>query len=169
MKKTLTIAPLSTPEALTLSAWKAVEEASTLFLQTREHPSARPVLEAGMPYVSMDDLYEASLDYDALNEAIADRLTSGSSAVYAVMGGGCFSQLPSIRSACEKKGFELVQLPGVPYYKAAFPDAERGQVYTANDLPDMLDTDAPLYISELDNPLLAGEVKLKLQRYYPDE
>ena len=169
MKKTLTIAPLSTPETLTLSAWKAVEEASTLFLQTREHPSARPVLEAGLPYVSMDDLYEASLDYDALNEAIADRLTSGGSAVYAVMGGGCFAQLPCIRSACEKKGFELVQLPGVAYYKAAFPDAERGQVYTANDLPDMLDTDAPLYISELDNPLLAGEVKLKLQRYYPDE
>ena len=169
MKKTLTIAPLSTPGTLTLTAWKAIEGASQLYLQTREHPSARPVLEAGLPFVSMDDLYEASLDYDALNEAVADRLTSGNSAVYAVMGGGCFAQLPSIRAACEQKGFELFLLPGVSYHQAAFPDAQKGQVCTANDMPENLDTDQPLYISELDNPLLAGEVKLKLQRYYPDD
>ena len=59
MKKTLTIAPLSTPQTLTISAWKAIEGASRLFLQTAEHPSARPVLEAGLSYVSMDDLYAA--------------------------------------------------------------------------------------------------------------
>ena len=53
--------------------------------------------------------------------------------------------------------------------QAAFPEAEKGQVYTANDLPQNIDTDVPLFISELDNPLLAGEVKLKLQRFYPDE
>ena len=169
MKKTITIAPLSTPQTMTASAWKAIEGASCLYLQTREHPSARPVLEAGLPFVSMDDLYEASLDYDQLNDAIVDRLTSGDSAVYAVMGGGCFSQLPVLRDACEKKGFDLVLLSGVPYYQAAFPEAEEGQIYTANDLPEILDTGAPLYISELDNPLLAGEIKLKLQRYYPDD
>ena len=169
MKKTLTIAPLSTPQTLTISAWKAIEGASRLFLQTAEHPSARPVLEAGLSYVSMDDLYADSADYDELNEAIADRLTSGDSAVYAVMGGGCYSQLASIQHACERKGFELVQLPGVAYYQAAFPEAQAGQAYTANDLPQTLDTDRPLYVSELDNPLSAGEVKLKLQRFYPDE
>ena len=30
-------------------------------------------------------------------------------------------------------------------------------------------TDDPLFIYELDNPLLAGDVKLKLQRFYPDD
>lgn len=169
MKKTLIIAPLSTPQTLTVAAWKAIQEASVLYVQTREHPSARPVLEAGLTFVSMDDLYEASMDYDELNAAIADRLTSGDSAVYAVMGGGCFAQLPAIGEACERNGFELVLLPGVPFHQAAFPEAEKGQVYTANDLPEMLDTDVPLYISELDNPLLAGEVKLQLQRFYPDD
>ena len=169
MKKTLTIAPLGTPETLSLSVWKAVEAASTLYLQTKEHPSARPVLEAGLAFVSMDDLYETALDYDALNEAVANRLTTGGSAVYAVMGGGCFSQLPHIQDACEKRGFDLVLLPGTAYYQAAFPEAQAGQVYTANGLPMVLDTDQPLYISELDNPILAGEVKLLLQRYYPDD
>ena len=169
MKKTLTIAPLGTPDTLTRSVWQAVASAPTLYLQTKEHPSARPVLEAGLPFVSMDDLYTAAMDYDELNMAIADRLTSGGSAVYAVMGGGCFSQLPCIWEACEKRGFELIELPGVPYYQAAFPEAQQGQVYAANGLPLTLDTDKPLYISELDNPLLAGEVKLKLQRFYPDD
>ncbi len=169
MKKTLTIAPLSTPETLTMSTWKTVETAPVLYLQTKEHPSARPVLEAGLPFVSMDDLYENASDYDALNAAIADRLTSGGSAVYAVMGGGCFSQLPCIKAACEKNGFELIQLPGVPYYQAAFPEAQEGQIYTANHLPGTINTDTDLYILELDNPILAGEIKLVLQRYYPDD
>ena len=145
MKKTLTIAPLSTPDTLTLSAWKTVETAPKLFLQTREHPSARPVLESELPFVSMDDLYTGASDYDELNTAIADRLTSDGSAVYAVMGGGCFAQLPFIQEACGKRGFELILLPGVPYFQAAFPEAEKGQVYTANDLPQNIDTDVPLY------------------------
>ncbi len=169
MKKTLTIAPLGTPETMTMAAWEAVMGAPILYLQTREHPSARPVLEAGLSFVSMDDLYLSALDYDALNEAIADRLTAGDSAVYAVMGGGCYTQLPHIRIACEERGFELVELPGVAYYQAAFPEAQGGTICTANDLPATPDTDAPLYISELDNPLLAGEVKLHLQRFYPDD
>ena len=169
MKKTLTIAPLSTPETMTLSAWRAVETAPTLYLQTREHPSARPVLDAGLAFVSMDDLYASAADYDALNDAIADRLTAGGSAVYAVMGGGCGSQLPRIWEACEQKGFELVLLSGVSYCQAAFPDAQEGRIHTANDLPSNIDTDEPLYVFELDNPLLAADVKLKLQRFYPDD
>jgi len=169
MKKTLTIAPLGTPDTLTMQVWNAVQTAPLLFLQTREHPSAKPVLEAGLPFVSMDDLYAAAEDYEALNRSIAKRLTSGGSAVYAVMGGGCFSQLPCIRAACEEQGFELKVLPGLPYYQAAFPEAGSGQIFTANDLPTHLDTARPVYISELDNPLLAGDVKLKLQRFYPDD
>ena len=66
-----------------------------------------------------------------MNRGIADRLTSGGSAVYAVMGGGCFSQLPCIRTACEERGFELVVLPGLPYYQAAFPDSQSVQIVAA--------------------------------------
>ncbi len=169
MKKKIIVAPLSTPQTLTLAAWQAIESAQTLYLQTREHPSARPVLEAELPYVSMDDLYAAAEDYDRLNDAIADRLTSGDDAVYAVMGGGSFSQLAAIERMCRERGFDLIVLPGVAYHQAAFPEGQTGQVCTANDLPEELDTAVPLYITELDNPLLAGEVKLKLQRFYPDE
>ena len=169
MKNTLTIVPLSTPQTLTLAAMETLRRAPVLYLQTAEHPSARPVLENNLPYVSMDDIYAAAEDYEQLNEAIAHRLTQGGSAVYAVMGGGCYSQLPAIEAACRTNGFELLVRPGVPYHQAAFPKAGEGQVYVANALPEQVDTDKPLYICELDNRLLAGEVKLFLQRFYPDE
>lgn len=168
--KNLIIAPLSTPETLTLTAWKAITEAKLLFLQTAEHPSAAPVLEAGLAYISMDDLYASSEDYDALNEAIAERLTGGEGdRVYAVPGSSCFSQLPYIEKACRERGFSLRMLPGVSYAAAAFPDKEPGREVNANALPARLDTSVPLYVTELDSRLIAGEVKNKLQELYPDD
>jgi tetrapyrrole methylase family protein/MazG family protein len=167
--KTITIAPLSTPQTLTRAAWDAVLCASKLYLQTAEHPSAGPVLDAGLPFVSMDDLYESSDDYDALNDAIADRLVSDGDCVYAVMGDGCFSQLSAIREAAKKHGFRVDVLPGVSYAKAAFPEMQDAQIYTARTLPKRVDPSVPLCVQELDNPIIAGEVKLALSEIYPDE
>ena len=167
--KTITIAPLSTPKTLTRAAWDAVLCAETLYLQTVEHPSAKPVREAGPAFVSMDDLYESAADFDALNEAIAERLVSGGDCVYAVMGDGCFAQLPAIETSAKKKGFRVEVLPGVSYAKAAFPSVQDGQIFTARTLPKRVNPDAPLLIQELDSPIIAGEVKLLLSEIYPDE
>ena len=71
---TITIAPMSTLKTMTRAAWDAVSHADTVFLQTTEHPSAKPILDAGLSFVSMDDLYESAPDFDALNDAIAARL-----------------------------------------------------------------------------------------------
>ena len=92
----LIIAPLSTPQTMTRAAWQAIQGADRLFLQTTRHPSAAPVLEAGLTFISMDDLYEQAEDFDVLNLSIAQRLTEGAGGVYAVMGGGCGAQLPAI-------------------------------------------------------------------------
>ena len=54
--KTITIAPMSTPQTVTRAAWDDVLCAKTLYLQTKEHPSAKPVLDEGLSFVSMDDL-----------------------------------------------------------------------------------------------------------------
>ena len=167
--KTITIAPLSTPKTLTRAAWDAVACAETLYLQTAEHPSARPVLEAGLSFVSMDDLYETSEDFDALNCAIAERLVSGGDCVYAVMGDGCFAQLPAIEKAAKKRGFRVDVLPGVSYAKAAFPKLQDAQYHTARTLPKRVDPAVPLCVQELDSPTIAGEVKLALSEIYPED
>ena len=167
--KTITIAPLSTPKTLTRAAWDAVLHAKTLYLQTKEHPSANPVLEANLSFTAMDDLYESAEDFDALNDAIAERLVSGEDCVYAVMGDGCFAQLPAIEKAAKRKGFRVDVLPGVSYAKAAFPAVQDAQVYTARTLPKRVDPNVPLLVQELDSPIIAGEVKLALSEIYPDE
>ena len=167
--KTITIAPLSTPKTLTRAAWDAVLCAKALYLQTMEHPSAKPVLEAGLALVSMDDLYENAEDFDALNDAIAARLVSDGDCVYAVMGDGCFAQLSAIEKAAKRKGFRVDVLPGVSYAKAAFPEVQDAQIFTARTLPKRVDPNVPLLVQELDNPIIAGEVKLALSDIYPDE
>ncbi len=167
--KTITIAPLSTPQTVTRAAWNALLCAKTLYLQTTEHPSAKPVLKEGLAFVSMDDLYENAEDFDALNESIANRLVSGDDCVYAVMGDGCFAQLPAIEAAAKKHGFRVDVLPGVSYAKAAFPAVQDAQIFTARTLPKRVDPSVPLCVQELDTPIIAGEVKLALSELYPDE
>lgn len=165
--KTLTVAPLSTPQTVTASVLKAISNADNLYLQTKLHPSAKTVLELDVPFVDMDDIYESAADFSELNRRIANRLTEGGSCVYAVMGDGCFSQMEDIERCCRERGFKLIVLAAVSYAKAAFPKQQSGVVQTANSLNERFDTESELYIQELDNRLLAGEVKLKLSHFYP--
>ena len=166
--KTIIIAPLSTPKTLTQAAWDAILRAETLYLQTTEHPGAQPVLDAGLSFVSMDDLYETAEDFEALNRAIADRLTAGGDCVYAVMGDGCFAQKDAIAKAAKKRGFRVETLAGVSYAKAAFPELQDAAICTARTLPQRIDRTVPLCIQELDHPIIAGEVKLRLADIYPE-
>ncbi len=164
--KEIIIAPLSTPETVTRAAWDAVLSARTLYLQTTLHPSAAPVLREGLAFVSMDDLYEQAENFDLLHAAIAARLVSGTSCVYAVMGGGCYLQLPAIRQAADKAGFSVRVLPGVSYAAAAFPDVQQAAVFTAGAL-GRPDPDRALLIEELDHRIVAGGCKLALLEHYP--
>ena len=166
--KTITIAPLSTPQTLTRAAWDAIEHAPKLYLQTTEHPCAKPVTDAGLPFVSMDDLYESAEDFESLNRAIADRLTSDGDCVYAVMGDGCFAQMEAIVHKAQRKGFRVETLAGVSYAKAAFPQLQDAAICTARTLPKRIDRTVPLCIQELDRPIIAGEVKLILTEIYPE-
>lgn len=173
----LTIAPLSTPGAISISAREAILCAKKLFIQTKSHPSAFWLDECGVQYESMDDLYEASYDFDELNEAIAERLFSADEdAVFAPVGRGAGSALmDAIRARAAKSGDTFTVLCASGYAEAAlcaamqpfsFADA---RVLCANALPCHLDPSVPLCIEEIDTPIRAGEVKLALSEYYPDE
>lgn len=166
--KTITIIPLSTPKTLTAASIEALNSAKRLYLATKLSPCSAPVLESGRSFCDMDDLYESAADFDALNEAVANRLCSGASCAYAVPGDGCFAQFEAIRRLADERGFELKVLPGVSFIKAAFPETQCGTSCTARELPRAWDRDKPLLIQELDSVFMAGEVKLKLSRVYPD-
>lgn len=166
--KQILIAPLSTPKTLSAQVMESVHSAKLLYLQTAKHPSAKPVLDAGLAFFSMDELYDAAKDFDALNDAIADRLTAGPSCVYAVMGDGCYAQLAAIRRAAAERGFAVKLLPAVSFSKAAFPMEQSALRLSARELPARLEPTLPLLIEEIDTPLTAGELKLRLMKTYPE-
>lgn len=175
--KTITIAPLATPKSIPLAVWEAVTHAPRLFLQTAEHPCAHPILAAGLPFESMDDLYESAEDFDALASAIAQRLLSAEGdAVYAVPGRGVgAAQLSAICKAAEGAGARLCLLPASGYAEAALASLPEPlsagdlRILPATALPCPLDPYVPLCIEEIDTRMRAGEVKLALLEYYPDE
>ena len=173
--KTLWIAPLSTPAATTAAVYEALASGKQLFVQTALHPAAKAVLPDGAPFTAMDDLYERAEDFDALNEAIADRLLAAlekadaDACVYAVTGNIRGTQLTAIRRKADEQGIRVEVLPGVPVCAAAFPARDAAISYPASALPAELDPSMPLCIEEIDTQLMAGEVKLLLSEYYPDE
>ena len=168
----LTIAPLSTPLSITAAAQQAIIAADRLFIQTEQHPSAYWLKDSGIEYGSMDDLYESCYDFDELNAAIAQRLLEDDTdTVYAPVGRGVGSALlEAIRTRADETG---AKLSASGYAEAALCAAGQptgsARILSANELPCRIDTSVPLCIEEVDTPIRAGEVKLALGEYYPDE
>lgn len=165
----ITIVPLRAPRALTLEGKTAVESAERLFLQTEKHPSAETIRTIKRPFTAMDDLFESSPDFDSLNERIARRLADAGDCVYVATGNIAGSQLPAIRTAAEAAGSALVVLPGISAAAAAFPDRGDVNVLSAHDLPESLDPDRDWAVEEIDSAIAAGEAKLFLTEFFPDD
>lgn len=164
---TIYLAPLSTPATLTQAAWSCIAGADRLFLLSALHPCAKPVLDAGLAFETMDDLYETATDFDALQAAIAGRLLGAGDCTLA-MTGAADALLPVLRAAAAGRA-HIAVLPGVPMGVAAFPECASARRIPANALPERLFSAEELLVEELDTRLLAGEVKLQLAEYYPDE
>ena len=176
-KPTITIAPLSIPGAISQAAWRCIQQAGALFLQTVQSPCAQPVLEAGLAFTPMDDLYASAQDFDQLNQAIAQRLcAAGDGAVYAVCGGGMGdAALQALAAAARAAGLSIRQLPGAGFGQCALcalPEAlplSGMTLCAAYGMPAALDPYHTLCIEDVDTSLTAGDVKLALGEYYPDE
>lgn len=176
---TLTVVPLSTPNSITALSQATLLNTDKLVLQTAQHPSAAWIVSSGIPYMSMDALYESSCDFDELNAAIADKLTAlalNFDVVYAVPGRGPGSALKrTLIQSARERGVALRFLPGSGYAEAAI--AASGDVVSSGDiriveasaLPCRIDPYVPLCVEEIDTVIRASEVKLALSEYYPDD
>lgn len=174
-KFTVTVAALGTPGMMTELAKTALLGADKLFVQTMQTPCARVIEELGLAHIAMDDLYESCEDFDELAQQVAQRLVEAGNCVYAVPGRGAGeAQLQAIRHAVQAAGGTLRQLPGIGYAQAAaaqgdFPHADAMMVCSAMALAKDLDPYVPLAVEEIDCLTRAGEVKLKLSEFWPDE
>lgn len=166
MRETI-IVPLCSPRALTEAGREAIERADKLFVQTARHPSAEAVRRVRADFTTMDELYDAAEDFDALNAAIARRVAGAGDCVYVATGDILLSQLPAIRAAVEAAGGIVRVLPGLGAGEIAFAGLPRGVSVPASAPPDTVHPELAYVVTEIDSAMRAGEVKLLLLEYYP--
>lgn len=171
------------------------DRAESRFVQTTRHPFIKRLGLAGR-FVSMDELYEACEDYDELNKCIAGRLVEAAEfmsnpgyietvpsdrakhVVYMTLGRINPDVLAAVHSMADAGKVNVEVLPFTGFAESAYAAALSNGLLSgqelmtelpANRLRAIADTEALHAITEIDSPLTAGEVKLILSEYYPDE
>lgn len=166
---TITVVLLPAPAGLTIAQEKMLNSAQKIFVQTMWHPVADLLKDMRIEAVSMDDLFEASEDFDALNRTIAVRLCGQGDCVYIATGSIQSSQLPAIQKAAQEHQFRVSVLPYLRAGEIAFAERERAVTISAHDLPEQIDPEWNYVVEEIDTRIAAGEVKLFLSEFFPDE
>ncbi len=157
-------------EYLTLGALEALQKAQTIVLRTQQHDAANWLKEQGIPFESLDMLHEEAEDFDALNQACAryvlDKAQQGSVA-YGVAAPHQDASVKALQ-ALEAKA---VVLPGVPLYSPLLQHVDISEGLTVCSASDLVVEGGrqSLCITEIDNPLLAGDIKMKLLPWYGED
>ena len=166
------------PELLNAKTVKALKENGRVFLRTSHSPVASWLKENKIPFSSLDDLYEVAEDFDHLSSAIAEHLWDQaclSPVVYAVPDLMVDSSVQELYLLRPDNG-NIVVVPGV-----GLSDVLQSSVrplLLSSDLrtlsaSDFLHVDynpnTSVLITELDNPILTGDVKIRLSDALDDE
>ena len=155
-----------------------IDPATTLIARTGEHPGAAD-LATMRPVVSCDDLYEEADDFDGVYDAIVDRVIASARTgpvVYAVPGSAIVGEraVPRLVAAANRERIPCAVIPGESFIDLACvavgvdPIADGLQILDARALPDPLPLHLPSLITQIDSPLVAGDVALVLGRVLPE-
>ena len=153
-------------DCLTLGALDAMYAAKTLVLRTGRSDAAKYLTEQGIAYATMDDLYDASEDFDELNAKITAHIAAlleKDDVVYAVADASTDETVLAL-----KESLPLTVLPGVSASSALLAAApQKGQIKCCSAYAlEATDAQHTLIVTELDSRELAGQVKLELLRWY---
>jgi len=155
-----------------------VDPSATVVVRTVEHPAASD-LAALRPVIACDDLYEAGTDFEAVYDAIVERVVSasrGASVVYAVPGSAIVGERAVARliATAQREGIPCDVIPGESFIDAACaavgidPIADGLQILDARAISDPLPLQIPALITQIDSTFVAGEVALALGRTLPE-
>ena len=143
---------------VTLGALRAMKEGNRLILRTEKCGAAALLRREGIPFGTLDDLYEEAEDFDELHRLSAQRILEE-----AEKGKVCFAVFDPARDGTVRLIRDKVDrvVPGVSAGAAA-ADAvlPMGEVrfFAASDL-DTVSSQGTLCLTEIDSRLLAGECK----------
>lgn len=179
MKPTITIVSLGPgdPNLMTLQAADTLRNAKQLILRTERHGAAAWLQEQGIAFTTLDEMYDQYEDFDELHAAMAKALwqkAAEAPVTYAVMDATSDGSVSALHAAKPEDG-QLTCLAGVSMadaYLSSLPTAHTAglRILPATEcLSAQLDPSAPLLITEINSPVLAGTVKLWLTDLYDDE
>ena len=180
MKQRIILVNISTgnPDFLSMQTIKTISESKTLVLRTAQSSIVPWLNQKKIPFLSLDDLYEQAEDFDRLSDSIAERLWSlacHSPVIYAVSD---IITDTSVRALFRTKPLQgtIRTVPGTglsDFYRTAvvhlLPDSDLRTVSSLDFLSCTMDPNCSILITELDNPILAGDIKIHLSAILEDE
>ena len=180
MKQKIIILPLGfgDPAVLSPNVLNELKRAEHLILRTRKHAIVTWLEASALPFDSFDYLYENAVDFDSLSSTIAAslwKMAESSTVTYAVSDPLTDASVAAIFAA--KPEASIVELvPGISvsdlYLPSVFPylpDADLRILSAEQFLHVSYNPDESLLLTEMDNPLLAGDVKLHLSEILGDD
>ena len=180
MHPTITLVSIAAgdPDLLNAKTIRALREGGRLFLRTSRSPFVSWLEAEKICFSSLDDLYEAAEDFDQLSSSIADFLWSQarrSPVVYAVPDLMVDSSVRRLCELCPSDG-TVTAVPGVGlsgvFQSAArqhLPSSDLRTLSASDFLLGDYDPNVSVLLTELDNPILAGDVKIRLSDLLDDE
>ncbi len=171
----VTLGPGS-PDYLTRQGEKALREAKHLILRTARHRVADWLREAGVSFRDFDEYYDRYDSFDDMHRAMAEALWREAEkhpVTFAVQDATADGAVRCLRETLPE-GASLRVLPGISSANVALAEAgisgDGLQTVPAGDIARVApDPDRPLLVTEIDDRILAGDVKLRLSAFYGDE
>ena len=157
----------------------ARDNANPVILRTRRHSLSALLDNQEIPYRTLDDLYDRFDNFDDLSAAIAESVweaaVESGSVIYAVPDILTDHSVDDVYAKCPSSG-KVLSIPGFSYADY-YLSACRGIIPTADiricpaaDFDGFsLDPSRPILITELNDPITAGEIKSALSLYVDDE
>lgn len=172
------------PDRLTVGIVRTLQQASRVFVRTKEHPVMSVLKEWNLEYESFDSIYESHDSFPEVYDTIANTLMeqvkggeSNSEIVYAVPGHPMVAEftVQLLRERCPKEGISLHVMGGESFLDEAFTrlgfdPIEGFQLLDAAGLSSTLvQPQLHTVIGQVYDVYTASDVKLCLMELYPDD
>lgn len=153
---------------MTLGAVKRLRAAERIILRTERCGAADYLRREGIEFETFDALYDLSDDFDELAERVAEALHEAAQAGDVLYG---------VNDPGDQTAAVLMRLyPDAVSMSGGVSEGSTLQIYAGGSfrqvgaLDDFTpDASVATLVREIDTPILAGELKLRLSEVYPDE
>lgn len=166
------------PSHLTMAALEAIKSHSMVYLRTLHHPTVEVLKEYSIQ--SFDHLYETLEDFDHVYQQIAETLVTAAleqDVLYGVPGHPFVAEnsVQKLLTLAKERGIQVVVHPAMSFIDVMLPavglDPVEGFKLIDGLQMDQQEPDpnTATIITQVYDPFIASQVKLRLMDYYQDE